>query len=188
MRIDEDDAEQLISLIERAVREITSDRGMQGITELIDQWKADVEAGRPVERKLSVPQSPVHDAVPDTPHVPSKTRGDFIGKEEFTNLEQLEMLVDALCLAFLAPSMMSRRILDTIETSGWKRDQQDEPGPVAYLLGDPTADPSPSSVPISRMTVAQSHESTEGLAALLGEIVQDAGLTSRRLVDRETYA
>ena len=185
MAISEEEAERLIGHIEETVRRVASDPGMRGITMLIDQWKADVEAGRPVERKLPVRRSPGLDSLTDTPRSRSTTSGDFVGREEYKNVEQLEMLIVSLGLAFLAPPMMSERLLGTIAAYREGKDRDEEPDPVIRLLGVTTADISRPSPPISRETIVQSHESTAELAALLNEIVQEAGFAPRRLMDGE---
>ena len=141
MPISEDEAGRLIEIIERTVRGAAGHS--RGIMRLIDQWKADVEAGRPVERKLRVRQSPDADGLIEGPRSRSKSRGDFVGKEDFTNVEQLDMLVDALGLAFLAPYMMSKRLLDTIENNGAEQNQRrTPPDPVIRFDEVATADAS----------------------------------------------
>ena len=188
MPISEDEADLLISHIEETVREVASDPRMRGITGLIDQWKADVEAGRPIERKLRVQRSPGVDGLIEAPGSRSTTSGDFVGKEEYTKFEQLDMLVLSLYLAFLAPSIMSERLLDTIGKYGGVQDQQEKLDPVIDLLGVAPTDASRTSSRISRETIAQSKESTKKLATLLNEIIEEAELTPRRLIDGEDIA
>ena len=185
MPISEEEAERLINHIEETVRRIASDPDMRGIIGLIDQWKADVEAGRSIERKLPVRRSPDLDGLIDTPRSRSTTSGDFVGKEDYTNVEQLDMLVVSLGLAFLVPSMMSKRLLGTITKYSEGQDQEERPDPVIHLLGVTTTDVSRTSSSISRETIAQSYESTAELATLLNEIVKEAELTPRRLIDGE---
>ena len=187
MPISEDEAERLINHIEETVRSFASDPGMRGVIGLVDQWKADVEAGRPIERRLSVRRSsgPVQDDLFDVPPSPSTTSGDFIGKEDYTNVEQLDMLVNSLGLAFLVPPMMSKRLLDTITKYSEEQNQEERPDLVVRFLGATTTDVSRISPPVSRETIAQSYASTEELAALLNEIVQEAELTPRRFMDDE---
>ena len=183
MPVSDDEAERLISHIVETVRGVAGESSMRGITELIDQWKADVEAGRPIERKLRIQPSPSLVEFADTRRSRSATSGDFIGKEDYTILEQLDMLVVSLYLAFLVPSMMSERLLGTIEKYGRTKDQQEKSDPIIHLLGVATTDVSSTSPRISHETIAQSNESTEKLATLLNEIVQEAGLTPRIFID-----
>ena len=185
MPILEDDADRLISHIEMTVREIASDPRMRGITGMIDQWKADVEAGRPIERKLQVQRSPGPDGLIEAPRSRSTTSGDFVGKEDYTKFEQLDMLIISLYLAFLAPSIMSERLLDTITKYRAEQDQQEKPDPVIELLGIASTDASRASSHISRETIAQSNESTAKLASLLKEIIKEAKLTPRKLIHGE---
>ena len=98
------------------------------------------------------------------------------------------MLVVSLGLAFLAPSMMSKRLRDSIVNYSGEQDQQEKADPVIHLLGVATTDASRTSPHISRETIAQSYESTAKLAILLNEIIQEAELTRRRLMDGEDIA
>lgn len=188
MPISEEEADRLISHIEMTVREIASDPPMPGITALIDQWKADVEAGRPVELKLPVHRRRGVDGLIDTSRSRPTTSGEFVGKEDYTKFEQLDMLIVSLYLAFLAPSTMSKRLLDTIEEFSGEPNQQEKPSAAVDLLGVASTDESPRFTHISRETIAQSNESTSKLASLLNEIVQEAGLAPRRFIDGEDIA
>lgn len=67
MAITEDEAAELIGHIEAAVRESASRPDARGIIDLLDQWRSDVEAGAPIERKLAVRQSPGLDELAGTP-------------------------------------------------------------------------------------------------------------------------
>ena len=188
MAISEEEADELISYIEKTVREVASDPRMKGITELIDQWKADVEAGRPIERKLSVRRGPGVNNLIEAPRSRSTTSGDFVGKEDYTKFEQLDMLVVSLYLAFLAPYIMSERLLDTIAEYAGEPNQREKSDPVIDLLGVASTDATRTSSPISRETIAQSNKSTAKLAALLNEIIQEADLTPRKFIDGQGIA
>ena len=185
MPISEEEAEHLINHIEMTVREVASGPRLRGITELIDQWKADVEAGRPIERKLPVRRSSDVDGLIDAPRSRSTTSGDFVGKEDYTKFEQLDMLIVSLYLAFLAPSTMSERLLDTIEKYSREPSQQEKPSAVIDFLGVASTDESRMFARISRETITQSNEATSKLASVLNEIIQETGLTPRRLIDSE---
>ncbi len=185
MSISEEEAKRLISHIEETVREVASDPDMRGTIGLIDQWKADVEAGRSIERKIRLQPSQSHDGLTGTSRSQLTTSGEFIGKEDYTPVEQLDMLVVSLCLAFLVPSMMSERLLDTIEKYSGEQDQQEKSVPVFRLVRVADTDTSRTSSDISRETIAQSNQSTARLATLLNEIIQEAELTPRRLMDGE---
>ena len=95
------------------------------------------------------------------------------------------MLVVSLGLAFLVPSMMSNRLLDTISKYREEQEQEESPAPVIDLVGVATTDLSRTSPRISQETITQSNESTEKLATLLSEIIREAGLTPRKLIEGE---
>jgi len=183
MAISEDEALRLVQHIEKTARQVAEQPAMRGVAELINQWRADVEAGRPIERKLSVKQSPGLDVLSDTPRSRSTTSGDFVGREEYNNVEQLDMLVGALGLAFIAPPMMSGRLLDTIARFGGLAGEQEHSDPFVNLAGVETTEASSKATPISREMVAQSREAVEALAKLLSEISHEADLTPRRLIE-----
>ena len=188
MPISDDEAVRLINHIESTVREVASVPNMQGIAGLVDQWRADVEAGRTIERKVSVRPSPGVDEPTETLRLRSTTSGDFVGKEDYTVLEQLDMLVVSLCLAFLAPSMMSERLLDTIAQYSREHDRQEPPDPVIDFLGVETTDATRTISVISRDTIVQSKKATAELVALSKEIIQEANLDPRKLIEGEDVA
>ena len=188
MPISEDEARQLIDDIESCVQDIATQPGMQGISDLVVQWRSDVAAGRSVEQKFSVQLDSELDALPDAPRSRPTRRGDFVGEVDYTNAEQLDMLVDVLCLAFLAPSLMSRRVLDTIEKCSGKQSQDENPDPVVHLVDDAPAESSSTSLLISRKSVAQSFDATRRLATLLDQIVREKHLTPRRFFDDKDVA
>src|SRR3546814_1080117 len=75
MAISDDEARRLIEHLERTAREAAEQQDKPGITGIINQWRVDVEAGRPVERKLKVRQSPGLDVLTGTPRS-STTRSE----------------------------------------------------------------------------------------------------------------
>jgi len=179
MAISDDEARRLINHLEQTVREAASQRDKPGIAEIINQWRADVEAGRPVERKLKVRQSPGLDVLTETPRSSRMSSGEFVGTEDYSPIEQLDMLVSALGVALVAPQMMARRFMDAITTfSG--------PGtkglydPVVRLVGVADTDEPEGDAParISRASIDQSRELTGALDKLLREIVKEADLPS----------
>lgn len=185
MRPTDQEIKELIDQIESAVRKSAID--YQGIIRLIDQWKADVEFGRPVERRLSIRRSYDSHSYTDTGRSESRTSGDFIGKEDYSSLEQLEMMVVALGLAFLAPHMMSKRVLDTISkySGDQQQDQQERKlDPIVRFLGVATTETSQGSTDISHSTIEQSQQSTIALADILNEIGEEAELPKRISIDR----
>lgn len=191
MAISNDQAAHLIEHIEHSVRVEATKQDKQGIIDIINQWRSDVEAGRQIERKLTVRQSPGLDVLSDTPRTRSTSSGEFVGKEDFTPIEQLDMLITALGLAFVAPQMMAQRFIDAIsEYSGADAKAQEEPVVRFIELGEDT-DLEPDADyqdRISRHSISQSREHVEDLATLLLEISDEAGLSHRKLTDSpESY-
>lgn len=191
MAISNDQAAHLIEHIEHSVRVEATKQDKQGIIDIINQWRSDVEAGRQIERKLTVRQSPGLDVLSDTPRTRSTSSGEFVGKEDFTPIEQLDMLITALGLAFVAPQMMAQRFIDAIsEYSGADAKAQEEPVVRFIELGEDT-DLEPDADyqdRISRQSISQSREHVEDLATLLLEISDEAGLSHRKLTDSpESY-
>lgn len=182
MAISEDEARRLIEHLERIARQAATQQDKPGIIEIINQWRADVEAGRPVERKLKVRQSPGLDVLSATPRSSTTSSGDFIGTEDYRPIEQLDMLVSALGVALVAPEMMARRFMDAITTfsgAGTKGLYD----PVVRLVGVADTDEPEGDAParISRASIDQSREAIGALDKLLREIVEEADLPQRDL-------
>lgn len=178
MAIDDEEAGRLISTILQAVSEGAPSLERSGVNEVINQWRAEIEAGRPIERKLRVRQSPGLDVVSGTPRSGSSSTGEFVGKEEYSKIEQLDLLVEALGLAFSAPQMMASRFLDTIikysSPGGDKRPEQ-----ISAVLVD-GSNPDVPGRSIDRGVIAQSEEATARLVELLNELSQEGDLQVRK--------
>lgn len=169
----------MIEHLEQVARDAADRQGKSGITEIINQWRADVEAGRPVERKLKVRQSPGLDVLTETPRSRTMSSGEFVGAEDYSPIEQLDMLVSALGLALVAPQMMARRFMDAItDFSGLGTKGQYDP--VVRLVGIADTDEPEGDAParISRTSIDQSRELTGALDKLLREIAREADLPS----------
>lgn len=179
MAISDDEARRLIKHLERTAREAAELQNKPGITEIINQWRVDVEAGRPVERKLKVSQSPGLDVLTGAPRSSTTSSGEFVGTEDYSPIEQLDMLVSALGLALVAPQMMARRFIDAITNFS-------DPGtkgrydPIVRLVGVADTGEPEAEAParISRESIDQSRELTGALDKLLREIVEAADLPS----------
>lgn len=183
MAISEEEAALLIDHLDKTVRELAAGPGAQGIIDLLNQWRSDVEAGQPIERKLAVRRSPGLDELADVPRARTTTSGDFIGKQDYSMIEQLDMLVAALGIAFVAPQMMATRFLDMIASSSGRKGLDAQLYPDIHLVGVGDTGEVEATPPISLESVAQSREVTMDLGRLLAEISQEAELTSRKLFD-----
>lgn len=189
MAITDDEARRLIEHLERSVRDAADQQDKPGITEIINQWRADVEAGRPVERKLKVRQSPGIDVLAETPRSSTTSSGEFVGTEAYNSIEQLDMLVTALGVALVAPQMMADRFMDTITTfsSPGSKGLYD---PAVRLVGVADTDEPDGDGParISRISIDQSREMTSALDRLLREIIEEADLPQRDLPGTREFA
>jgi hypothetical protein len=80
--------------------------------------QAEIEAGKPVQIRLKVrPDQLIKDPVVgmrSAGSADSGSRAEFIQRQEFTPKEKLELMVDGLGLARVAPPLMARRIFETI--------------------------------------------------------------------------
>lgn len=189
MAISDDDTRRLIAHLEQATREAAAEQQKPGITAIINQWRADVEAGRAVERKLKVRQSPGLDVLTETPRSSTTSSGEFVGTEPYSPIEQLDMLVAALGVALVAPQMMARRFMDTI-TSFSGHDAKGLYDPVVRLVGVADTDEPEGDAParVSRASIDRSRELTGALDKLLREIMANAELPQRDLPTAEEPA
>ncbi|WP_103174902.1 hypothetical protein [Paracoccus sp. SY] len=184
MAISNDEATRLIHHIELTVRDVATEQSKAGIVDIINQWRSDIEAGRQIERKLTVRQSPGLDMVAEAPRSRGTSSGEFVGKQDYTPIEQLDMLVAALGIAFIAPKMMAKRFIDAI-TDFNSIDTKGQHEPAVHLVGvGETDEPGPDrQARVSRGSIVQSHEQTVDLAKLLQEISKEADLSHRKFTD-----
>lgn len=181
MSISDDDAKKLVRFIESKVREEASEQDKAGILDIIDQWRSDVEVGRQVERKVVVRQSPGLDAWAEVPRSRSTTSGDFVGREDYEPTEQLNMLIGALGVAYLAPQMMAQRFMQAIEDFGGTGDEQ-RIFPNVRFVGIREFDGSEEDEvgKVSRANIEQSRGKTDALSSLLDEISNEAEIPQRK--------
>ncbi|MEY8143099.1 hypothetical protein [Falsihalocynthiibacter sp. CO-5D18] len=178
MVISEDDADRLIATILDALTDKNLEPNGSGVNDLIGQWRAEIESGRAIDRKLTYKQSPGLDEVSGTPRSGTSTSGDFVGKEEFTKVEQFDLLIETLGLAFMAPQMMASRFLDNIEKfSSPENSGKAEPTKISLADG---GDSEGAVRHINRENVAQSAAATDQLGKLLQELAKEAGLKLRQ--------
>ncbi|PSJ39041.1 hypothetical protein [Allosphingosinicella deserti] len=182
MAMTDAEAARLVTHLEAAVRQFASEPTANGILDVLNQWRSDVEAGRQVERKLKVRQSPGIDELAGVPRGGATTTGDFVGKEEYSNFEQLDMLVAALGVAFLAPKMMASRVIGMVKRSIPPATAAQ--GVVVHRVGVGDDDATEVVQPISSVTIAQSDLATLKLGRLLDEISREAGLPSRQFTSQ----
>lgn len=180
MDISEEEAIKLIAHIERTMREASSEPNLHGIINILNQWRADVDAGRQVERRLIVSQSPGLDKIAEVPRSRSPVSGEFVGKEEYTPHVQLDMLVNALAIAFIAPPMMAQRFINAI-TEYSEATVQTEPVIHLVGVGEKDGTEASSSSKISHKNIAQTRQKTSAITSILMEISKDENLAKRNL-------
>jgi hypothetical protein len=186
MTISNEEATGLVEYIERKVRDEAINQNKPGILDIINQWRSDIEIGRQVERKLTVRQSPGLDTIADVPRSRRTTSGEFVGKEEYEPTVQLDMLVGALGIAYLAPQMMAQRFVKAIEDfGGGDKDGENDPDVRLVDAGDSGEAKSVDLARISHMNIKQSCDKTAQISSLLREISDEGGLPKRKFSDNE---
>lgn len=177
MPITEDDARNLIPKIEAAVREAASGADKQGVINLLKQWRAEVEAGRSIDRKLSVQKSPGLDELAGVPRSSTTSSGEFVGKEDYTSIEQLDMLVETLGLAFIAPQMMASRFFEAVMDFSPQKSKDDTE--LCVKLAEDEGEVS-FKYKIDRRIIEDSLEATKALGEILKEISKEGKLKDRQ--------
>lgn len=112
----EEEAKQIVEqlLAELAQRHVLS-RGRTPQDGLVNAFHAEIAAGLPVQIKLKVKnEEVVDDPIAGTRTTEGSARGEFIQRRDYTSLEQLEILVEALRLAAVAPPLMASRLFSTL--------------------------------------------------------------------------
>lgn len=181
MTISNDEATKLINFIEEKVRGEATEQDKAGITDIINQWRSDMEVGRQVERKVAVRQGPGLDAIAEVPRSRRATSGDFVGREDYEPTEQLNMLLGALGIAYLAPQMMAQRFMQAIEDFGGIDDDAEAVPDVRLVGVGEIGGPDEGGLPkISRANIEQSRVKTNDLSSLLYEISKEAEIPQRK--------
>ncbi|WAJ28512.1 hypothetical protein [Antarcticirhabdus aurantiaca] len=177
MAISEDEAQTLMDAILDAIAKQSTQPGSSTADEMIGQWRAEVEAGRPIDRKLKVRGSPGLDELAGVPRSRTTSTGEFVGKQAYLKVEQLDMLLEALGLAFIVPHMMAFRLVETIER--YREPDDDAPPPwVALAKTGEVGDPS---LFFDRRVAEQAAAATAPLARLIDELSRKTGLRERLL-------
>lgn len=66
-----------------------------------------------------------------------RTSADFVGRDPFTPIEKLSLLVEGIELSLVAPGMMAEKMLQTIRMDGSEPDlaiASDDPGSAVYRV------------------------------------------------------
>lgn len=181
MPISEEEMRRLINALQEAVPEEASQPGRDAVATFLAQWRAEVEAGRPIDRKVKVAESAGADMIAGVARSRITTTGEFVGKAEYRPAEQLDLLLEALGLSYVAPPMMASRFLDALARYG--DDENDKvPGTVSLA---PTGEAGDPSLQIDRATVDRAIEAVQPLAKLLEELSREAGVRARPLTRRQ---
>ncbi|MER9629621.1 hypothetical protein [Mesorhizobium sp. M0296] len=176
MAISEDEARSLIATILKKLAEDAAPGDRRAIDDLIVQWHAEIEAGRPVDRKLKVSISPGLDIVAEVPRSRTAATGEFVGKKDYSQLEQLDLLVETLGLAFVAPQMMASKLLETVQQFAGEGGVQ-AAAPVTVFLAAPgeVEDARRIDTVIAKEAAARTQE----LANIIAELSEEKGLKPR---------
>jgi hypothetical protein len=102
---------------------------------LADDVAREIAIGRRVSRKISIPSesSDSTDSVGRPPRRESRTSADFVGRDPFTAIESLALLIDGIELSIVSPGMMAEKLLQTIGTDSSVAD-------LAIASDDPSSD------------------------------------------------
>ncbi|MEJ8631870.1 hypothetical protein P0F65_22955 [Sphingomonas sp. I4] len=115
MAISDEEANQLIDAIEQALPPESLEPGRDAIIDFLQQWRAEIEAGRPIDRKLKVAESPGLRRACGRAARAFQLNRRFRRQKDYRPTERLDLLLEALGLSFVAPPMMAARFLETVE-------------------------------------------------------------------------
>ncbi|ESY44736.1 hypothetical protein X747_05405 [Mesorhizobium sp. LNJC384A00] len=174
--ISEGEARSLIETILKTLAENAVPGDRRAIDDLIAQWHAEIEAGRPVDRKLKVRISPGLDVVAEVPRSRTAATGEFVGKKDYSQIEQLDLLLEALGLAFVAPQMMASKLLETILQFARDGGAQ-AAAPVTVFLA--TLGEAEGLRQIDSVIAQEAAVRTQELANIIAELSEEKGLKRR---------
>ncbi|KQM27900.1 MULTISPECIES: hypothetical protein [unclassified Sphingomonas] len=175
MAISDEEATQVIASIEKALSQESLEPGRDAIADFLQQWRAEIEAGRPIDRKLKVAESPGLDELAGVPRARTSSTGEFVGKKDYRPTEQLDLLLEALGLSFVAPPMMAARFLETVERY---RVDEAKDSPTTISLA-PTGEVGEPALQLDRATIDQAAEAVISLSRVLDELSRETGIRDR---------
>ncbi|MGX9574196.1 hypothetical protein [Mesorhizobium sp. f-mel] len=176
MAISEDEARSLIATILKALAKDAAPGDRRAIDDLIAQWHAEIEAGRPVDRKLKVRTSPGLDVVADVPRSRTTATGEFVGKKDYGQIEQLDLLLEALGLAFIAPQMMASKLLKTVQQFAGERGVQAAAPVTVFLVAQSEIEDTRQ---IDAVIAEDAAVRTQDLANIIAELSEETGIKPR---------
>lgn len=114
--VTEEEAAELVDrLLAELVERSSLDVGRTPQEGLVNAVQAEIAAGVPVQVKLKVKnEQSVDDPIAGARSTEGSARGEFIQRRDYTSLEQLEILVEALRLAAVAPPLMASQLFSTL--------------------------------------------------------------------------
>lgn len=167
MAISDEEVRQVVNAITDALE--PQESGPYAIADFLQQWHAEVAAGRPIDRKLRVAESPGLDEPADVPRARTRSTGEFVGKQDFSPTEELDLLLEALGLSFVAPPMMAARFLETVKQY---RVNEETENPVTIHLA-PTAEIGNPKLELDRIKIDQASQAVNQLSQVIREISRE---------------
>lgn len=175
MAISDEEANRVIAAIEQALPQESLEPGRDAIADFLQQWRAEIEAGRPIDRKLKVAESPGLDELAGVPRARTSSTGEFVGKKDYRPSERLDLLLEVLGLSFVAPPMMADRFLTTVERYR-VGEASENPATISLApmgeVGDPT-------LQLDRAMIDQAVEALVPLSRVLDELSRETGIRDR---------
>jgi hypothetical protein len=173
MPVTEEDAERLIGLIIKTIEDTPLLSENLIVSDLINQWRSEVEAGRQVEKKLRVKENPRYQFDAGSSKGRPESSGEFIGRIDYKQFEQLEILINTLNLIFVVPEKMAFKVYDTISRIK-KENEEGEGGYLSISLAG-AGDSIDSKLDINLESIVEWAEGNGDISRLIREISDEIG-------------
>lgn len=168
MPVTEEEAERLIGVIINTIGSTPHLSDNLIVSDLVSQWRSEVEAGRQIEKKLKVRENPRY----QFDSGPSKSRpessGEFIGRDDYKQIERLNLLINTVNLIFVVPEKMAFNVFDTIKRIKSEKDEEESDNFSIFLAG--IGDGGEPKLEINQESIAEWGDEGEALAKLVREI------------------
>lgn len=111
----EEQAQSLFDSLLGILRERSGRDASEGSTGLLREIEEEIAAGKAVQVKLQVRgEKVVDDPIAGQRTAEASGSGEFVQRQEFSSVEKLEILINGVALAYLAPARMAQTIFHNV--------------------------------------------------------------------------
>lgn len=173
-KITETEAEEQLRKLNDAIRAKAGVEGWDEVIRVLDLIQYEIDEGRPEVRKVSIKESALEDPVSGKIGSSQTTSAELMGSRPYAHTEALDMTVEALALAFVAPTQMASKIRNTISKISEKEN-------IDINFFDPLKSDDDSVRTYAQEDINMANEQLQPLADALSKMSDEIGLKERNI-------